>query len=44
MYRNASYNNPGSITQGIRTISFQDGTEHQGFKQVIRCIRSVAEL
>ncbi|WP_298363011.1 RHS repeat-associated core domain-containing protein [uncultured Bradyrhizobium sp.] len=29
-----SYNKPASITQGTRTISFQDDTEHQRFKQV----------
>ncbi|WP_315766701.1 MULTISPECIES: RHS repeat-associated core domain-containing protein [unclassified Bradyrhizobium] len=29
-----SYNKPASITQGTRTISFVDDTEHQRFKQV----------
>jgi RHS repeat-associated protein len=29
-----SYNKPASITQGARTISFVDDTEHQRFKQV----------
>ena len=29
-----SYNKPSSITQGARTISFLDDTEHQRFKQV----------
>src|SRR5437868_3758341 len=29
-----SYNKPASITQGTRTISFLDDTEHQRFKQV----------
>ncbi len=29
-----SYNKPASITQGSRTISFVDDTEHQRFKQV----------
>jgi RHS repeat-associated protein len=29
-----SYNKPSSITQGTRTISFLDDTEHQRFKQV----------
>ncbi|WP_291849246.1 RHS repeat-associated core domain-containing protein [Bradyrhizobium sp.] len=29
-----SYNKPASITQGARTISFLDDTEHQRFKQV----------
>ncbi len=29
-----SYNKPSSITQGTRTISFVDDTEHQRFKQV----------
>jgi RHS repeat-associated protein len=30
----SSYNKPSSITQGTRTISFLDDTEHQRFKQV----------
>lgn len=30
----SSYNKPTSITQGTRTISFQDDTNHQRFKQV----------
>jgi RHS repeat-associated protein len=30
----SSYNKPASITQGTRTISFVDDTEHQRFKQV----------
>lgn len=30
----SSYNKPASITQGARTISFVDDTEHQRFKQV----------
>ena len=30
----SSYNKPASITQGSRTISFVDDTEHQRFKQV----------
>ena len=30
----SSYNKPSSITQGARTISFLDDTEHQRFKQV----------
>jgi RHS repeat-associated protein len=30
----SSYNKPASITQGTRTISFLDDTEHQRFKQV----------
>ncbi|MBU6462902.1 MAG: RHS repeat protein [Bradyrhizobium sp.] len=29
-----SYNKPASITQGTRTVSFVDDTEHQRFKQV----------
>jgi RHS repeat-associated protein len=29
-----SYNKPASITQGARTISFLDDTEHQRFKQI----------
>ncbi|WP_315774135.1 MULTISPECIES: RHS repeat-associated core domain-containing protein [unclassified Bradyrhizobium] len=29
-----SYNKPSSITQGTRTISFLDDTDHQRFKQV----------
>lgn len=29
-----SYNKPSSITQGTRTISFVDDTDHQRFKQV----------
>jgi len=29
-----SYNKPSSMTQGTRTISFLDDTEHQRFKQV----------
>ena len=29
-----SYNKPASITQGTRTVSFLDDTEHQRFKQV----------
>ncbi|MGJ4973111.1 RHS repeat-associated core domain-containing protein [Bradyrhizobium sp. HKCCYLRH1073] len=29
-----SYNKPSSITQGARTISFLDDTDHQRFKQV----------
>jgi RHS repeat-associated protein len=29
-----SYNEPSSITQGTRTISFLDDTEHQRFKQI----------
>ncbi|MBH5403175.1 RHS repeat protein, partial [Bradyrhizobium sp. CNPSo 4010] len=29
-----SYNKPASITQGTRTISFVDDTDHQRFKQV----------
>jgi RHS repeat-associated protein len=29
-----SYNKPASITQGARTISFVDDTEHQRYKQV----------
>ncbi len=29
-----SYNKPASITQGARSISFLDDTEHQRFKQV----------
>jgi RHS repeat-associated protein len=29
-----SYNKPASITQGTRTISFLDDTDHQRFKQV----------
>ncbi len=29
-----SYNKPSSITQGTRTISFLDDTEHQRFRQV----------
>jgi RHS repeat-associated protein len=29
-----SYNKPSSITQGTRTISFLDDTEHQRFKQI----------
>jgi hypothetical protein len=29
-----SYNKPSSITQGARTISFLDDTEHQRFKQI----------
>src|SRR6185437_1596308 len=29
-----SYNKPSIITQGTRTISFLDDTEHQRFKQV----------
>ncbi|MGJ4945586.1 RHS repeat-associated core domain-containing protein [Bradyrhizobium sp. HKCCYLS1011] len=29
-----SYNKPANITQGTRTISFVDDTEHQRFKQV----------
>jgi RHS repeat-associated protein len=29
-----SYNKPASITQGTKTVSFLDGTDHQRFKQV----------
>ena len=29
-----SYNKPASITQGARTITFLDDSEHQRFKQV----------
>src|SRR4029079_3627538 len=29
-----SYNKPASITQGTRTISFLDDSEHQRFRQV----------
>jgi RHS repeat-associated protein len=30
----SSYNKPSSITQGTRTISFLDDTDHQRFKQI----------
>ena len=30
----SSYNKPASITQGARTISFLDDTDHQRFEQV----------
>ncbi|MGH6777759.1 MAG: hypothetical protein ACRECL_07100 [Bradyrhizobium sp.] len=29
-----SYNKPSGITEGARTISFLDGTDHQRFKQI----------
>jgi hypothetical protein len=30
----SSYNKPASITQGARTLSFLDDTEHQRFKEI----------